>query len=308
MLWSAYAGGVPGSIVWIGEGISSAFFVLAAAAAVVLVALAARRAARSQAAAGGGLAIAPPPPPRPLDWRWGLRSLRQLLDDPESTEKAFEVFAALDGASEERTFQRFLAEPRGPRLAAERPSLVERLTDREGLGALPPGSFGRAYLSYLEQNRFAAGGLLALKDALEAKLRAGRDDLPRLDPLREWFRDRTILMHDLWHVLTGYGTDEMGEAALLAFTLGQLGGRANTLLVFGIAARSLSERRLGFLRYLFRAWRRGRRSGWLNGLPYEELLPLPLDVVRRTARLEPAAIAHPGGILHGRFAPRAVPG
>ena len=27
-------------------------------------------------------------------------------------------------------------------------------------------------------------------------------------------------MHDLWHVLTGYGMDEAGEAANLAFSLG----------------------------------------------------------------------------------------
>ncbi len=31
----------------------------------------------------------------------------------------------------------------------------------------------------------------------------------------EWFAERIDLMHDLWHVLTGYGTDGGGEAALL---------------------------------------------------------------------------------------------
>jgi hypothetical protein len=36
-----------------------------------------------------------------------------------------------------------------------------------------------------------------------------------------------------------------------------------------------------WLVYDFRAWRRGRRSTWLVALPWEELLPLPLDTVRR---------------------------
>ena len=40
------------------------------------------------------------------------------------------------------------------------------------------------------------------------------------DAEHEWFYDRINVMHDLWHVLTGYGTDELGEAALIAFSSG----------------------------------------------------------------------------------------
>jgi ubiquinone biosynthesis protein COQ4 len=305
MFWSECAGGVPTDIVWTGPWISVGFAVLAAAAGGVLALVVAR--GRGRASLGTAGRIPPAPAPRPVDWRWALRSLRDLLDDPESTEKAFEVFAAIDGSSEERNFQKLLARPQATRLLTDQPSLIALLGDRAALARMPAGSFGRAYLDYLERNGFAADGLLALKASLEAKLRAVREDVPRLDPTREWFRDRTILMHDLWHVLTGYGTDELGEAALLAFTLGQVGGRANALLVFGIAARSLAERRLGFVGYLFQAWRRGRRSGWLNALPYEELLPLPLDAARRRARVEPATVAHPRGILRGRFAAGAAP-
>ena len=116
---------------------------------------------------------------------------------------------------------------------------------------------------------------------------------------REWFRVRGLLMHDLWHVLTDYGTDGLGEAALLAFSYAQLPGRANRLLVFGAGWRGVAERNLGFVRYLYRAWRRGGRAVWLPALPYEALLAAPLDTVRSIAHLEPAAVAHPGGILRG---------
>ena len=50
-------------------------------------------------------------------------------------------------------------------------------------------------------------------------------------------------------------------------------------------------------RYLYRAWRRGRRAAWLPLASYEKLLPLPLAEVRRQLRIEPASVAHPGGII-----------
>ncbi len=247
------------------------------------------------------LEIPPPPPARPVEWRRAVRALRELLADPDQTEKAFEVFLALNGDGEERTFQRLLAHPRGRRLAAERPCLLSRLSDRTALAALPDGSFGRAYLAYLDCTGLDPAGLVKLKAEMEASAKSAGEELPALDPVREWFRVRGLLTHDLWHVLTDYGTDEMGEAALLAFSYAQLPGRAERLLVFGAGSRGVAERGLGFLRYLYQAWRRGRRAVWLPALPYEELLAEPLDAVRCIARVEPAAVAHPGGILCGMW-------
>jgi ubiquinone biosynthesis protein COQ4 len=138
-----------------------------------------------------------------------------------------------------------------------------------------------------------------LKTEMEAYAESIGDRLVALDPTREWFRVRGILMHDLWHVLTGYGTDAPGETALLAFSCAQLPGRANRLLLFGAALRTATEVGIGVADFLYRAWRRGRRAVWLPALPYEKLLDQPLEAVRRLARIEPAAVAHPGGILRG---------
>jgi len=52
-------------------------------------------------------------------------------------------------------------------------------------------------------------------------------------------------------------------------------------------------------RYLFRAWRRGRQAALLSTVPYERLLPKPLDEVRHLLHIQPASAAHPGGILVG---------
>jgi ubiquinone biosynthesis protein COQ4 len=252
-------------------------------------------------------AIAPPPPRRPVQWRRALHALRALLDDPDDTAKAFEVFLALDGDEEEARFQRLLANPSGARLAAQRPSLIDALSDRAALQALPAGSFGRAYLAYLDANGFAADGLVKLKADMEAYAATVGEPLPVLDATREWFRVRGLLVHDLWHVLTGYGTDDLGETLLLGFSCAQMSGRANRLLLIGATLRSVGDNGAALAREIYRAWRRGRRAVWLAALPYESLLAEPLDAVQGLASIEPAAIAHPNGIPRGsrRSAPAA---
>jgi ubiquinone biosynthesis protein COQ4 len=227
----------------------------------------------------------PPPPPLPVSWRRALRALRELLQDPDCTEKAFEVFIALDGQDEEHYFQRFRAHPAGRALLRERPVLLDRLSNRSALAQLPPDSFGAAYLAYLERTGFAPDGLLQLKAGLEARAASTGEQVRVLDPAREWFRVRGLLSHDLWHVLTGYGTDPEGETQLLAFTLAQLPGRFSRVVTIGAGLRCVRQAGLGFARSLQAAWLRGHRAVWLPALPYEALLPLPLAEVRAQAKL-----------------------
>jgi ubiquinone biosynthesis protein COQ4 len=239
-------------------------------------------------------------PVRPVDWRRALRALRALLAEPDRTEKAFEIFTALDGGAEERGFQRLLADPMGMQLAAAQPCLLSRLSDRAALAALPAGSFGRAYLAYLDRTGFAPDGLVALKADMEAQADSIGEHLRAPDPAREWFRVRGLLMHDLWHVLTGYETDDVGETVLLAFSCAQFTGRANRLLVVGAGLRGAREygaRRLA--RALYEAWRRGRHAVWLPALPYEDLLAQPLETVRAGAKIAAIPVAHPAGLPAG---------
>ena len=74
--------------------------------------------------------------------------------------------------------------------------------------------------------------------------------------------------------------------------------RSNLLLTVGAGLeswRGLRGRR--WPRYLLQAWRRGRRAAPLDVLPYEKLLPLPLDAVRAALGIEPPERAHLGGII-----------
>jgi ubiquinone biosynthesis protein COQ4 len=235
--------------------------------------------------------VVAPPQRTTIEWRRAWRAMRTLLDDPERTEQAFEVVAALSGRDFERTFQRFLAHPDGQVLFAERPSLLATISDRERLLTLPAGSFGRAYAEFMTVAQLDAQGLVEAEEQSEM---AGRFD--GIDPDREWFGDRIRDMHDLWHVLNGYGCDEAGEAANLAFSYAQIPYRGIVLILFGILTRPHGGY-VSWTRYLYRAWRRGRRTSWLVAVPYERLLALPLDEVRAALGIEPPHVAHPGGIL-----------
>lgn len=230
---------------------------------------------------------------RKLEWGRAWRALRSLIADPERTDLVFEIVRALSGNSFERAFQRFRATFEGQALLAERPSLLATLSDRAALQALPEGSFGRVYAAFMQAGQLEAAGLV------EAEEMAGQN-FPReqaVDAEHEFFGDRVRDMHDLWHVLTGYGRDEAGEAANLAFTLGQVWNPGVAFIVLAGAVLGPKGITFAWPRYLFRAWRRGRRAQLLTVARYERLLPLPLEEVRRQLGIEPASVTHPHCIL-----------
>jgi ubiquinone biosynthesis protein COQ4 len=230
-------------------------------------------------------------PTRKLDWPRARRALANLIADPERTDQVFEITRALSGGADVRNFKRLLRHPDGLALLRGRPSLLAVLSDRAALARLPEGSLGRAYLQFMETADLSADGLV---DASMANDPNVREDF---SAEATWFFDRLRDMHDLWHVLTGYGRDEAGEAANLAFTYGQIGNPGVGLIVLAAALLGPREDWFGWQRYLFRAWRRGRKATWLPAARYEELLAQPLAEVRTRLGIAPPEIAHPEGVV-----------
>lgn len=233
------------------------------------------------------------PAVRKKDWGRAWRALRNLIADPERTDQVFEIVRALSGRSFDRAYARFSATPEGRQLLTERPSLLATLSDRDALRALPPGSFGRAYAQFMQAGQLDAAGLVEAAEMAKNNYPVDAPD----DEEHRFFGDRLRDMHDLWHVLTGYGRDEAGEAANLAFTLGQVWNPGIAAIVVAAALLGPKEISCYWQRYLYRAWRRGGRARLLTTAPYERLLPLPLDEVRRQFGIEPASLTHPQGIL-----------
>lgn len=208
-----------------------------------------------------------------------LKALRKLLADPNDTAQVFTIIESLAGRSQLRLYERFLTEPEGQRLLAERPQILDRLADRAYLESLPEGSLGRAYLAFLDRENITAEGLV------QASLEGQSLEFER-ESDAEYIRNRLRDTHDLWHAVTGYEGDVLGELALLAFSTAQTRNRGIDLIVISGALRSgkaeVAKRTLA-------AYRDGRRAAWLPTVYWEELLPDPLEEVRRRLRIRPAA-------------------
>jgi ubiquinone biosynthesis protein COQ4 len=232
---------------------------------------------------------------RKVDWRRAWRAISVLRADPERIDMTFEVLVALDGGQMEHWYQSFLAEPDGPSLLDERPSLLQTLSDFEALQKYPENSFGRAYVALMQTSQRAADGLN------RAKAMAPAVEEVCQGPERQWFLERNGCAHDLLHVLTGYGQDWAGETALLAFEHGLWPMRARRLGLLGVMMTAPPW----VYPYMVRAWKRGRRARIPHSFRWESALLRPLEEVRRELAVHPFESTHKKGLLQGgqRFGP-----
>ena len=209
------------------------------------------------------------PSPRMQPLR-ALRALRELIDDPDDTSKVFTIIESLAGRAPVRMLERFRREPSGRRLLATRSDLLAILRDRAALERMPEGSLAHAYLAFLDREGISADGLVGASEDGATGAFEGSADF-------EYVTDRMRDTHDLWHALTGYGGDVVGELALLAFSAAQTRNPGVALIVLAGLANARDRE---ITRLVLRAFRDGQRAAWLPAVEWEALLALPLDEVR----------------------------
>lgn len=217
------------------------------------------------------------------DWSGALRALRRLLRDKEDTTQVFEIMRALNGSSNARGYIRLLATPEGGRMAYQRQELAGRLMDDAWLDSFAPGSVGAAYRDFVRSERLSAEGLAEVS-------REGAQDIDVEHPYA-WFGRRTRDVHDLWHILSGYHRDALGEACLVAFSYAQTRGLGWALIAVGAAVKSRrAAYRHPYARAILQGYQRGRRAAWLLGEDYERLMAEPLEAARRRLNITPATL------------------
>ena len=77
--------------------------------------------------------------------------------------------------------------------------------------------------AFLQRGLKAAAGLVAEAEKM------GR---PKFDDQVQWYANRLRDTHDLFHILTGYGRDALGEQCVLGFTYGQTGNYGNFFIAY----------------------------------------------------------------------------
>ena len=84
------------------------------------------------------------------------------MSNGEDTQQVFLLIEALRGKTTLRQFARFRQTETGRAVLGENRRLLDRLSDRAALGALPAGTLGRGYYDFMAAENLSAEGLVEL--------------------------------------------------------------------------------------------------------------------------------------------------
>lgn len=201
---------------------------------------------------------------------------RELLKNKENTEEVFHIFESLPWRNLKPTALAFLKSERGQQIRAREYWLPGILDDHAHLRTMPEGSVAHAYCDFMEREGLTAQGLVDEFDKF-AK------DKPKFEDQFIWYLNRMRDVHDLLHVLTGYGRDALGEACVLAFTYSQQPSPAH--LFIGYMAGLNMKKQVKSDAPVLKAVREGQKLGKACPRLCEQsildLLPLSLEEARR---------------------------
>lgn len=199
----------------------------------------------------------------------GLSAGLRLLLNPRDTQQVFLLAAAVDRETLLANHARLKESASGRALLRDRPAIDRSGVDYEALRALPEDTLGGAYARTLA------------REGLDPDLFQAPPGLPAE---LAYVAQRIRQTHDLWHVLTGLGTDVASEVALQAFTEQQIHSRtAHFISVFG---QLFYGGRFPHMRALVKQYRAlGKRAAYLLEVHWEELWHKDLEQVRRELRL-----------------------
>ncbi|AWW74641.1 hypothetical protein CD351_09425 [Erythrobacter sp. KY5] len=203
-----------------------------------------------------------------------IKNFRLLMKDKEDTSLVFKIYESLPSKQFMPRVKNLTLSQHGQYLRETEPNLPEILDNHAELRKTPKGSLAHAYCDFMETEGLTAAGLVAEADKL------GR---PKYDDLVQWFGDRSRDTHDLFHVLTGYGRDALGEQCVLLFTHGQSPTQGHLLIGYAGAA-NIKKMVWGSNAPVMGAVRQakatGRGAARLIEQPIRELLKQPVDGVR----------------------------
>lgn len=208
------------------------------------------------------------------------RAMQSLLEDGERTGEVFKIVEALEGGAMTKNTERLRARPGGPGLLAAKPDILDLLQDRDALRAYPEGSLARAYLHFVESEDLSADGLMAASNEADRTGGYSEDEI--------WFGNRLRDTHDLFHVVSGYGRDGLGEISLLAFSVAQTPNLGIKFVIYMSQRASKKDKSpVPSKACIAEARDHAARAEWLGVQEWETLMPLPLEEVRSRLNIEP---------------------
>lgn len=214
-----------------------------------------------------------------LDLLITLKGTVSLIRDPAQTDSVFDVE---DGLRHTKAAQLSVE------YAKSKPGVAEIFAERylapppdlAALQQLPADSLGYTYAAYLTAAGFDAN--FYRKVAIE-------DDVTYM-----FMRLRQT--HDIWHVLTGFGSDVNAELGLKAFEIAQIHRTLAAMLIAGGLLRTLlktPELLDGLLEQIAIGYRMGARAKPFMAQKWEEHWEKPLAEWRRELNIETTTVYVP---------------
>lgn len=213
------------------------------------------------------------------------KHMQKLIADKEDTKQVFHIIEALNGRSFEKNFADFMASPEGPRLLKERVYLPPILDDRDWIRKLPAGTVGRAYLEFMEREGLTAQGLVEESDK-------HRETQEHFDDDYLWYGNLMRDTHDLFHVLSGYNRDALGEASLLAFTYSQNPG-AGVIFIAYMGCRTVAKYAPREAQVMKCFWEGKRNGAVAQKIMRQDIVALmhePLEAARARLGIRPPVV------------------
>ena len=181
-----------------------------------------------------------------------LRHFGKLVEDKEDTEQVFHIIEAAKGKRSHTQAWDFVRSEQGQRFLHDGVNIPALLDDHARWADCGPNSVAANYIAFMKREGLSAAGLVA-----ESHKWAPPESRPR--DLTQWYFDRQRDTHDLFHVLTGYGRDALGEACLLGFTYEQNFNRGIQFIAYA-GARQI-KKVTGTKAPIFGSIKEGRRLG-----------------------------------------------
>jgi ubiquinone biosynthesis protein COQ4 len=204
--------------------------------------------------------------PAHVRWARAAVALRAIFADPNQTERVLEFSTLANAGRRGDRLDRFFQHPVGRRLYEERRAIDSTTVDLDAFAALPVGTLGHAYATFMR----AHGITPHIFDGPPDEIR---------DERAAYLMQRMRQTHDLWHVVMNVEPDPAGEIALQAFTYAQVNAPSSGILAALGSLRALPVSRR-VLRDAISLYRIGLRANRFPVFPFEDHWATPLADVR----------------------------
>lgn len=114
--------------------------------------------------------------------------------------------------------------------------------------------------------------------------------LPGDYPAQNRTNRRILQLHDVWHLVAGYGFTGAGEVAISGFQLAQFGQNYSARFLATVATKAVVHTPMLaelLLNVAFDGWRHGRATQELIAVPWHKRIADPISRIRRDLAIQP---------------------